>query len=265
MSVTVSELAATGPFGTDSVERKYSITFSSSETPTDALALAVLQAAVGTSDWEGVPLNSTSVTPTGNQYVWEGTASYKTSDASGGGGSVVGEDLDVVKGSTRGGRQTITQSLATSKFPANAPDEGGAIGFDGEKVCGVEIDVPTGEWSKTKRVLAANHATFFSTCMNATGTVNATAFQGFDAGEVKFLGADFDGKDGEDFIYTLHYAFSKNVTGLTVGTIGGIAKGGWEILDVRYADAVDTTTKSILKKPLYVYTHKVYKSGTLPS
>jgi len=45
---------------------------------------------------------------------------------------------------TGGGTQHITQSIETvNRYPADAPDYKGAIGYDGENVAGVDIAQPT--------------------------------------------------------------------------------------------------------------------------
>ncbi len=46
-----------------------------------------------------------------------------------------------------------------------------------------------------------------------------------------------------------------------MGNITGIDKKGWEYMWVRYADAEDAAAKAIVKKPVAVYSEKVYKQG----
>jgi len=274
MAATVKELAITGPFGGDHCERSYIIEYAAGDAPTDAIAFSALLSAapetcLGTLREDG----ACEVTPvSGRPLMWTGRAVYKRTTAQ----QVfdeISEDTGSIRGSTRGGRQHITQSIATVSY-GGAPDEGGAIGFDGEKVQGVEIEIGASEWCITKRVTAANHETFFQLCDEATGYVNNEIFKGRAIGTVKFLGADFEGRaatttessESDDYIYTLYYAYKRTqtVTLVLSGTSRDITVVGWDVLDVRYADVADASTKDILRKAKYVYVHQVYPRGSLP-
>jgi len=46
-----------------------------------------------------------------------------------------------------------------------------------------------------------------------------------------------------------------------VGPISGISKKGWEYLWVRYADAEDTGSNTLVKQPVAAYVEKVYEDG----
>ena len=110
------------------------------------------------------------------------------------------------------------------------------------------------------------------TLFQLTGKVNNAAFRGLAAGECLFLGASGTlhgtestsgggtSEDG-DWEITYRFAASPNKTGITIGSITGIAKKGWEYLWVRYADVEDTTAMVIVKKPVSVYVEKVYDDG----
>ncbi|MFN8730574.1 MAG: hypothetical protein ACK5Z4_12025, partial [Planctomyces sp.] len=96
---------------------------------------------------------------------------------------------------------------------------------------------------------------------SCTGKTNAGSFRGFAAGEVLFLGATGskrgDGPD-DNWEITFRFAASPNQTGLSVGSITGISKKGWEYLWVRYADAEDSGSGAIIKKPIAAYVERVY-------
>ena len=79
-----------------------------------------------------------------------------------------------------------------------------------------------------------------------TGKVNILAFRGFEVGEVLFLGATGAKRGSEDWEITFRFAASRNRTGITSGTITGIAKKGWEYLWVRYADEEDTLSHTLV-------------------
>lgn len=165
---------------------------------------------------------------------------------------------------TGGGTQHITQSLETKgKFgPVASELLGGAIGFDGENVEGVDITVPVYNFSET-HFLAPTVVTeaFRLALFRATGSVNSDSFRGFSPGEVLFLGASGSrqGDDPEDrWEVTYKFAASKNRTDIQVGDIGPISKQGFEYMWVQYAPDVDDDKKILIKKPVAVYVERVY-------
>ncbi len=167
---------------------------------------------------------------------------------------------------TGGGSQHITESIATaaSYAPAGktAPNFGGAVGVTHDSVDGVDITLPVYSFSET-HYLADSAVTlaYKGTLFNLTGKVNSIAFKGLAAGECLFLGASGSKRGSDDWEITFRFAASPNRTGITVGTITGIAKKGWEYMWVRYADAEDVAAKAIVKKPVAVYVEKVYELG----
>lgn len=175
---------------------------------------------------------------------------------------------------TRGGTQHITQSLATvgsyasGDIPA-APDFKGAIGVTADGVEGVDITVPVYTFSETHHLAGTTVTTGYkSTLFGLTGRVNDAAFKGLAAGECLFLGAA-GSKRGtsvdEPWEISFAFAGSPNVTGLSVGTINGIAKKGWEYLWVRYQEAEDAAAKMLIRKPVAAYVERVYREGSFSS
>lgn len=166
---------------------------------------------------------------------------------------------------TSGGSQHITQSIHTVMIyggVTNAPDFYGAIGVTHDSVEGVDITVPVYSFSET-HYLADSAVTdaYKGTLFRLTGKVNTASFRGLAAGECLFLGASGSKRGAEDWEISFKFAGSPNKTGITVGTITGIAKKGWEYMWVRYADDVDATSKSIVKRPVGVYIEQVYENG----
>ncbi|MEK6778847.1 MAG: hypothetical protein AABY80_04180 [Candidatus Deferrimicrobiota bacterium] len=165
---------------------------------------------------------------------------------------------------TGGGTQHITQSLETkNKYGPSASEMlGGAIGFDGENVTGVDITVPVYNFSETHYFPYEVMTDALRQCLfRATGSVNDDAFRGFQPGEVLFLGASGSrqGEDPEDlWEVTFKFAASKNRTDIQVGEIGPIEKKGWEYMWVQYAPEVDEDVKVLIKKPVAVYVERVY-------
>ncbi|MFB3893597.1 MAG: hypothetical protein ACE15C_16410 [Phycisphaerae bacterium] len=166
---------------------------------------------------------------------------------------------------TGGGTQHITQSISTTQkyAPAGktAPDFGGAIGVTHDNVEGVDITIPVYTWSETHYIddTSVNKSAYYS----LTGKVNNASFKGCAAGEVLFLGASGSKRGSDKWEITFKFAASPNRSGITVGSITGIAKKGWEYMWVRYADAEDAAAKAVVKKPVAVYIEKVYDEGNM--
>lgn len=166
---------------------------------------------------------------------------------------------------TGGGTQHITQSIKTlGKHGPEASDKlGGAIGYDGEHVAGVDITVPVYNFSETHHL--ANSTVTQAFQMNLyrlTGKINGSAFRGFQPGEVLFLGASGN-RTGEwgDWSITYRFAASMTRSNFTVGSISVARKRGWDYMWVQYADDVDDEKSIVVKKPVAVYIEQVYEEG----
>lgn len=111
-----------------------------------------------------------------------------------------------------GGTQHITQSIQTvdSYGPAASDMLGGAIGYDGENVGGVDITVPVWNWSETHFLTDAqlNSGAYY----NLTGKVNSDGFRGYSPGEVLFLGATGQKRGDAKWEITFKFAASPNST-----------------------------------------------------
>jgi hypothetical protein len=94
------------------------------------------------------------------------------------------------------------------------------------------------------------------------GTVNDATFRNFAAGEVLFLGASGTKQGNGWWQITFKFARERNATGLSVGAITGIAKGGWQYLWVRYEDDVGGAgaNTALIKKAKAAYVETVYMS-----
>ena len=133
------------------------------------------------------------------------------------------------------------------------------IGANDGEVAGVDIVVPclrlTLSYRQPKAVITDTYVRLLELM---TGTYNNATFFGRAAGEVLFLGAD--GYQGNKTDPQIDYQFLRlpNVTGLTIGTITGIAKLGHHYLWVEYED--DPQSR-MLKKPAAVHVCRVYESS----
>jgi len=203
-----------------------------------------------------IPRDSATVEPLGND-LWEGSVRY---------GVVPQENESSFSFDTGGGSQHITQSKETIASHAppgkTAPDFKGAIGVTGDSVEGVDITVPVYQFSETHYLPGALVTPAYKLALfQLTGRVNHALWKGFSAGEVLFLGASGSKRGLGPWEITYRFASSPNITGLTVGTITGIDKKGWEYLWVRYADAEDSTAKALVKQPIAAYVERVYENG----
>lgn len=230
-----------------------------SDTDDDLVAKAALLAGSPTV-YDGLVRQSAHIEPLG-PGLWEGTVRYAPFVYQ---QPLTGESSFTFD--TGGGTQHITQSLQTmGKYAAagtTAPDFGSAIGVTHDNVEGVDITIPVFQFSET-HYLAPNLVTpsYQGTLFRLTGKVNSAPFRACDTGECLFLGASGSRRGTSldaDWEITFRFAGSPNMTGLTVGSITGIAKKGWEYMWVRYADSEDASAKVLVKKPVAVYVEKVY-------
>jgi len=143
-------------------------------------------------------------------------------------------------------------------------NEKGGIGWDGHSLQGADVIVPKFEWGETHYLfwtpMNAEWA-YKKVLMDLTGKVNNGEFRGFAAGEVLFMGARGRRTPETTPYWGIDYRFaaSPNLTGQTVGDITGIAKKGWELMDVRYEEKSDDEFEITIPVPVAVLIHKVYE------
>ncbi len=203
-----------------------------------------------------------------HEGIWLGTVRYAPSASN---PPQAGESSFAFE--TRGGTQHITQSLATvssHKSPdlpgAAAPNFDGAIGVTEDNVEGVDITVPVYTFSETHFFSPSFvGAAYKNTLFGLTGRVNDAPFKGLAAGECLFLGAAGTQRGDSPWEISFAFAGSPNVTGLSVGSIVGIEKKGWEYLWIRYQAAEDATARMLIRKPMAAYVERVYREGSFGS
>lgn len=186
---------------------------------------------------------------------------------------------------TSGGTSHVTQGIVDAEFTQGeqrywasgtaAPNMNGAIGVDGDSVAGVDIVVPSLQWTENYDVPASYvTAAYIKSLGTMTGTVNNAAFRTFRSGEVLFLGAsgsqEWDEQKGDGpWTLTYKFAYSPNagsgetLPAIKVGSITNITKKGHEYLWVRYESAVDSN--DLVKRPKYVYVNRVYRQSDFAS
>jgi hypothetical protein len=206
--------------------------------------------------YSGLVRKSWRVEPVGYQ-LWRGYVSYgkyprpqregdvKISFDTGGGGSIhVSHTLATVNRYAPQGKQPI--------------DSAGLIGVTRESVEGVDIPSREFHWSETHIVPVAYVTSAYALTIYAlTGTVNAAAWRAYAAGEVLFKGISGTNRDEKTAELTYSFAASPNLINLTIGSIQGVAKQGWDYLWVRYEDDVDDNAHAVIKKPRTVYVERV--------
>ena len=198
-----------------------------------------------------LPRSNHSLTQTGEQ-VWEATVLYSSLDPQ---QAEEGEfSFDTTGGTTR----TI-QALAQERYGGDpAPNVGLLIGATKDGVEGVDVTIPAYAWTETwKFDFAQVNTAFRRNIYLLTGATNDAPFRDFATGEVLFFGAT-GSRRGEKFDVTYKFAASPNVTGLTMGSITGIRKDGWDYLWARFVDEFDSTANVTRKKPVGAYVARVY-------
>lgn len=259
MPITAVERLESRTVDNTSAELRFYIT---GTTDDDAARTALLAASASTHN--GLPRTNVRVEDIGPEK-FDGTVLYGSRQSAGPetGTSVYSFD-------TGGGTQHITQSKETinsySASGSGAVDFEGAIGVSDAGVEGVDIVVPVYNFAETHYIDDATVNDAYKLALaNLTGKVNNATFRGFAAGEVLFLGASgskrLSPSGVEDWEITFRFSRSPNVTGLTIGTITGISKKGWEYLWVRYADTSDGTGYAMVKAPIHVYIERTYDNG----
>jgi hypothetical protein len=200
----------------------------------------------------GLNLTNYDFHPLGNG-LWDVTATWGTKKLTNLGDVVTSFD-------TTGGTRHITQSLQTvgayaaPGFVAAVTDNEGAIGLDGDRVNGVDVPGPgtfTFQLSRSWPSIAMTPAKIVSIA-EATFKTNSDIYYGFAVGTLLFLGASGSQRGVKDWEVTYQFAYSRNVTNMTIGSITGINKKGWEYVWCRYYPNIATTSRVLRPGQAYV-------------
>lgn len=238
---------------TPAVELEYLVHGTDSDTAAIQALLASIPAA-----YAGLPRKTYNLERIGDQD-WQATVRY---------GGLEAEDYGLISVEFEIGSQTtrMTQSYATvGIYPAPgrpAPIFYGAINVTRDGVEGVDVEIPTCEWTETWRFPDGTITPGYNGILYLlTGRVNNNTFRGFATGEVLFRGASGRKTRQDAWEISYRFAASPNATGLTVGEITNISKKGWEYLWVLYEDYEDNTAMKLVKRPVAVYVEQVYPYG----
>lgn len=220
-----------------------------------------------------IPLNSIRLNSTDCDSLYEAECEFSFDEvASEVDTEATIEDYDY-SFSTGGGSARITHSLATlgaATSDGSTPRSfGGGIGWNGENFDGVEIATPKVEFSIT-----TNWSKSFFTqayrleLANATGTINATPWNGFGAGCVLFKGAtakptaftytDENGNTVRDWYWRATYNFE--AAPASTVTFGGttLTKRGFDYV-WRVVDKIENASGQVEAKTTQVNIEQVYK------
>jgi len=262
MAVLIYERKDSRRWSGESFELSYQIDGTSSDTVARALVLSTSPLM-----WEGLIRQAPSLDPVG-PTLWNATVPYAVNDKS----PEIG-DVSIAY-QTGGGSQHISYSKQVVSSHARpgevAPNCKNAIGQrpDGT-VEGIDIVVPQFRWTETYTInpgmLTWDYA---NTCAGVTGKVNNAVFRGFAAGEVMLHGvnasARLTGTQSQPELraeISYEFAMSPNVANQAIGDIVGIAKKGWEYIDVRFEETDDAAANATVSIPKYVYVHRVYETA----
>lgn len=162
---------------------------------------------------------------------------------------------------TTGGSQHITQSpLTVNRYPANAPNMQGAIGYDGHRVNGTDIIIPAYSFTETHiKTKSQVNLAYRTALARLTGKTNNASFRGFAAGEVLFYGASgnlvvIENEQRWQVQYT--FKVSPNRADFYVGDILVGQKVGWDYMWVMYGEAIDQSR--LVQRPVAVYVERPY-------
>jgi len=170
---------------------------------------------------------------------------------------------------TSGGTTHITQSRETiARYGPKKTNHNGLIGLADGRVEGCDIVTPQYTFSETHFFDDIDVDNDYKQILfRLTGRVNDASFKGFTQGEVLFLGAtgSRQGDDANDkWEIAFRFAASENEGVLSVGSITGIDKKGWQYLWIEYFEAEvtdDGGKKHLAKTPGGVYIERVYREG----
>ena len=262
MAITWEERPNTAKISTDSATFSYLLTGTSDRIIADALAHGYSSAL-----WNGLSRTSVDVEEVGPQVfyvdVHYGTPDKKEPEAGDYRWSF----------STTGGSKHITQAIAHIASYKAGGDAGnphkGAIGVtsDGKNtnVEGVHVPDRNFKWTETHQLLYSSYDWSYAAIVDAlTGRVTEATFRGKSAGTVLFEGAEGSRSSKDPLLLemTYHFAYSPSATGLAIGDITGVAKGGWQYLWVEYqtVDSGDADI-GIAQQPKAAHVEQVHYTG----
>ena len=167
----------------------------------------------------------------------------------------------------------IVSQIYGSGYPSewSAGDQGRPIGWDGRTVHGCSIYAPQETWTESVEIPVGDFTGDYKQAVRgvARAPVNSAAFRAFAAGEVLFLGMQYQASTQTPDFISASFEFSASAnadpdadppTPITIGSMS-ISKVGWDYLDVHFAAGVDAAAKTMEPKPDYAVVHRVYSQS----
>lgn len=210
-----------------------------------------------------------SVSPIANK-LWDGTVEYSPE-----GDPDSRKEFEpgewTFSADTTGATTKVTRSLQELKkqwaYSAgmSPPNIGGAIGFDGRRVTGIDIVIPKLEFEINAYYNPSQISMkFVKNLARATGKMNSDAWLSFDPGELLFMGGRVQGPIPtvrgarvKPISVAFKFAASENRFDIIVGdNPDPLTKLGWDYLDVRFA-VVDEGGMAF-PRPIHARIHRVY-------
>lgn len=298
MSITVTELVSSREIDGDKATadfnstRKYSAEGSSDETSVYAEILAAAPATITVEGVvlgrESISLNPEFVDTSNSTGLWFADVKYRTLPAL----ELTRAPLDApipkdkipelrFSGSVANRTVTRSYSLQTvAQFGADAEDFEGAIEVDESGINGVEIFTGAPTWTVRKRYTQAQfEANYIDWLRYAKPShVNNATYRGFAAGELLYLGADFQ----DDFeydpesetltvFYEVTFTFAVSFNGVPDISSGSLPPGttltskqGWDYLWIA-RERPDPENDPTNVKPVGVYYERVYPRANFVS
>lgn len=173
------------------------------------------------------------------------------------------ETGEVGSWSTRGKREKLLYGLeiiAALSTEGTGLEDGAAINIDDKgRPQGIEIIGRAFAFHvRQRRTNAQMSNAYRDAVMAMTPATNDAVFRGHAIGEVLFVGAEARQLGpGGDWDVDYEFWVKKNLTGQSVGDFTGISKKGWEVLDVKWREALDTTNDVVVPE---VYAYSVLRA-----
>lgn len=165
-----------------------------------------------------------------------------------------------------GGTIRVFASSNTATFPRSgrtAPNFRGLIGIKDGDPEGVDITVPALKLNyRYKWPANVINNGYIKAMAGLVGTCNSASYDTYGAGELLFVGLSGEVVDDLPTEVTYAFAASADVTGLTLGDITGVNKGGHDYLWVAYEEDSDAAAKKKVKVPLAAYVERVYRRSS---
>ena len=209
-----------------------------------------------------LPLQSISVSERLTENDWKVEVNYASAEksgSSGGSGSGSSSNESTYNFDISAGTKKIIYPVSHKKtYPADAEAPSAGIN-DGE---GTEIIMPVGHFSETHYMSNAKcTAAYRKKVTKMVGKINSSAFKGYAAGEVLFMGASGSKTGNDKWQVTFNFSVNSAQSNLTIGNITGVSKDAWDIIWAQYTEEENSDKTEIVKKVKAVHVEQVYESA----